>query len=328
MIGGVGRARTAPDKQGQMLSDVSTPRPRGRHVTIADGRRMHAILQEPTTGTGEPNAPLVVLEAGAFGFSADWASVQAELAGQGLRSLAYDRAGLGFSDPGPAPRDALAVDADLYRLLDAIGEPGPYIYCGHSMAGLHARLFAARHGDRVTGVVLVDATTPETIDDPGARRALQSFTWLCRAVTAAANAGMVRPLAALGFGNAIGVQGAADAEKRWAFADAAHNLWSTREVEVWAASAYQAMSAGLYPEAVPISAVFAGAPRRRRPRGPRVIRDHAPCPFARVQHEPGANHASLLGPRHAANLARSVVQLSESRRPRAEAPALDTDSTT
>jgi pimeloyl-ACP methyl ester carboxylesterase len=45
--------------------------------------------------------PLVLLEAGSTGFSADWAMVQARLAARGVRSLAYDRAGLGLSDPGP-----------------------------------------------------------------------------------------------------------------------------------------------------------------------------------------------------------------------------------
>ncbi len=314
-----------------MASMLNNPVPRGHRVEVAEGRRLHAILHEPEGGGprgagADPARPLVVLEAGAFGFSADWASVQGELAARGFRSLAYDRAGLGFSDPGPMPRDARAVDADLARLLSAVGEQGPYIYCGHSMAGLHARLFAARHGERVAGIVLVDATLPETIEDPGARRALDGFIWLCRAVTQAARAGLVRPLAAAGLGNSIGVTGQADIEKRWAFADASHNLWATREVEVWAASAYQAISAGLYAKDTPVAAVFAGAPRRRRPRGPRVIRDRPPCAFASVRHEPGANHASLLGPRHAPAVAHSVTQIQQSWRPLSETPALESDA--
>ena len=52
---------------------------------------------------------------GSFGFSADWAVVQARLAARGLRSLAYDRAGLGLSEAGPAPRDGLAIAYDLER---------------------------------------------------------------------------------------------------------------------------------------------------------------------------------------------------------------------
>ena len=66
-----------------------------------------------------------MLEAGSFGFSADWAAVQARLAAEGLRSLAYDRAGLGLSDPGPEPRDSQAIVGDLEALLAALGETGP-----------------------------------------------------------------------------------------------------------------------------------------------------------------------------------------------------------
>ena len=39
-----------------------------------------------------------ILEAGAFGFAADFGTVQDQLTAKGLRNCAYDRAGLGFSD--------------------------------------------------------------------------------------------------------------------------------------------------------------------------------------------------------------------------------------
>src|SRR5665213_958362 len=130
----------------------ATPRPRGRMIDIGAGRKLHAVRAGPRDDRG----PLVVLEAGAFGFSADWAAVQDKLAAKRLPSLAYDRAGLGFSDSGPQPRDGLAIVGDLESLLAAIGEGGPLILCGHSMAGLHVRLFAARNPGRVAGVVLVD----------------------------------------------------------------------------------------------------------------------------------------------------------------------------
>ena len=117
---------------------------RGERFSIGDDRRLRAVR----AGPARSDRPLVVLEAGAFGFSADWAAVQARLADQGVRSLAYDRAGLGYSDPGPEPRDSLAIAVDLERLLASIGETGPLILCGHSMAGLHVRLFAARNPGR------------------------------------------------------------------------------------------------------------------------------------------------------------------------------------
>ena len=117
------------------------------------GRRLPAILAGPTQTTG----PLALLESGAFGFSADWSAVQERLASRGVRSLAYDRAGLGFSDPGPRPRDGAAIVGDLEALLQALCVATPLVLCGHSMAGLHLRLFCARNRPRVSGVVLVDA---------------------------------------------------------------------------------------------------------------------------------------------------------------------------
>ena len=101
---------------------------------------MHLICEGPK-GAG----PTVLFEAGAFGFSADWGVVQEQLAAQGLRACAYDRAGMGLSDPGPQPRDGLAVVGDLERLLAAAHEKGPFILVGHSMAGLYLRLFANRN---------------------------------------------------------------------------------------------------------------------------------------------------------------------------------------
>ena len=72
--------------------------------------------------------------------------------------LAYDRAGLGLSDPGPSPRDGLAIAYDLERLLAEAGEAGPYLLVGHSMAGLHTRLFAGRN----PGLLPADAFGPRT----------------------------------------------------------------------------------------------------------------------------------------------------------------------
>ncbi len=135
---------------------------RGEMVDIG-GRRLHLICEGPKA-SGQPT---VLFEAGAFGFSADWGVVQDKVAAQGLRACAYDRAGMGLSDPGPGPRDGLAVAGDLEKLLKAAHEDGPFIIVAHSMGGLYARLFANRNPDKIAGLVLVDAATPESTDTPG-----------------------------------------------------------------------------------------------------------------------------------------------------------------
>jgi pimeloyl-ACP methyl ester carboxylesterase len=152
---------------------------RGEKIDLG-GRALRTVRAGPANS----EQPVVVLEHGAFGCAADWAVVQEKLALRGLRSLAYDRAGLGHSDPGPAPRDGRAIVADLDTLLGELSEAGPYVIVGHSMGGLMARLFALTHPDRTVGVVLVDAVTPDimkTAAGPGAVRAYgRALRWVSR----------------------------------------------------------------------------------------------------------------------------------------------------
>ena len=109
----------------------------------------------------------MLLEAGAFGFSADFGVVQEKLAARRAGTSAPTTApGLASRIPGQQPRDGLAVVGDLEKLLAAAHEDGPFILVGHSMAGLYLRLFAGRNPEKVVGLVLVDAATPESTDTP------------------------------------------------------------------------------------------------------------------------------------------------------------------
>jgi pimeloyl-ACP methyl ester carboxylesterase len=98
-------------------------------------------------------SPTVVLEA-AVGYR--WLPIQREV-GKFTRACWYDRAGYGWSDPGPRPRTSVAVADDLHALLRAASIPPPYVLVGASAAGFPVRVFAARHISEVAGVVLVDA---------------------------------------------------------------------------------------------------------------------------------------------------------------------------
>ena len=103
-------------------------------------------------GTG---TPVVILEAGAGGSTLDWRRVQRTLA-RSTRVCAYDRAGMGFSDPGPMPRTSEAVVADLAALVKAAGIKPPYVLVGHSLGSYFVRLYADHYPGDVVGMVLVD----------------------------------------------------------------------------------------------------------------------------------------------------------------------------
>jgi pimeloyl-ACP methyl ester carboxylesterase len=285
------------------------PKPRGRLVNIGSGRKLHAIIEGPVVS----DCPLVVLEAGAFGFSADWAAVQAKLALAGVRSLAYDRAGLGFSQPGPEPRDGLAVRADLEALLTALGERGPLIYCGHSMAGLHAAMFARTNMGRLKGVVLVDATTPKVTDSRLAGVLVDLFAGLSGAAAWSSRNGLLAASEWVGVGDTIGLDAEPSAEKRWAFADPGHNRWSAQEVSLWKQTAKEASRSGSYDPDLPVAVILAGPIRPATAVRALQVLPAKASRYGFLEHVPTANHATLLSARHCDAIIRGVVYVRDAR---------------
>jgi pimeloyl-ACP methyl ester carboxylesterase len=103
-------------------------------------------------------SPTVVLDAGSGGFSAQWVRVQQEVSDT-PRVCAYDRAGMGWSEMGPEPRDARQISGELHTLLSKAGIEGPYVLAGHSFGGMYMQTYAARYPEEVAGVTLVDSST-------------------------------------------------------------------------------------------------------------------------------------------------------------------------
>lgn len=138
---------------------------RGQLVDVG-GYRLHIQC----VGTGSPT---VVLDAGLGGSSLDWSLVQPELS-RSARVCAYDRAGMGWSDPSPQPRTPRQIADELHTLLSNAGIAGPYVLVGHSLAGKNVRLFALQHPDQVAGMVLVDARS-EYVDANTSPAEAQAF---------------------------------------------------------------------------------------------------------------------------------------------------------
>ena len=101
--------------------------------------------------------PTVLFDAGLPGTHHDWAGIQASLAPH-ARTVAFDRAGYGWSERGPRPRTASVIAGELRRLLEVEGIEGPYVLVGHSFGGITMRAFAQQYPDDVAALVLVDAT--------------------------------------------------------------------------------------------------------------------------------------------------------------------------
>jgi pimeloyl-ACP methyl ester carboxylesterase len=103
-------------------------------------------------------SPTVVLDGGTGEMSADWVLVQREVS-HTTRVCAYDRAGMGWSEVGPDPRDARQITGELHALLKGAGIEGPY-----------AQTYATRYPDEVAGVALIGSSSPDQFGNRAAAR--------------------------------------------------------------------------------------------------------------------------------------------------------------
>jgi pimeloyl-ACP methyl ester carboxylesterase len=150
----------------------------GRSVDI--GGRMLNIY---CSGTGQPavilergapwtfDNPKEAFENGAPRPGYGWVSIQRELA-KTTTACWYDRAGSGWSDLGPYPRDSASQARDLHALLRGAGAPPPYVLVAESSAALDARVYAGFYPADVAGLVFVNGVHPDLLIDtrPGGRR--------------------------------------------------------------------------------------------------------------------------------------------------------------
>lgn len=133
-------------------ADTKAYPPPGELVDVG-GHRLHIHC----TGTGSPT---VVIEAGLGDWSTSWGFVQAGVA-KTTRVCTYDRAGMGWSEAGPRPRDAAQFARELHTLLQNANIPGPYVMVGHSLGGLGVRMFVHDYASEVVGVVLIESMSPK-----------------------------------------------------------------------------------------------------------------------------------------------------------------------
>jgi len=122
--------------------------PIGKLIDI-DGHKLHIY----SSGEGSPT---VVFESGGASWSLDWHLIQTEVA-KFTSVCSYDRAGFGWSDPGPKPRTSEQIVTELHSLLTKAKIRKPYIFVGASFGGHTARLFAKKYPDEVVGIILLDA---------------------------------------------------------------------------------------------------------------------------------------------------------------------------
>jgi pimeloyl-ACP methyl ester carboxylesterase len=146
-------------------ADTKKFSPPGMMVSVGD-HHLHIVCM----GTG---GPAVILDAALGASHLSWSLVQPEVA-KFAQVCAYDRAGCGWSEPGPCPRTIGRAVEELHMLLKNAELNPPFVLVGHSIGGLNVRLFAFRYPDEVAGLILVDPAhedqderlPPSARDDP------------------------------------------------------------------------------------------------------------------------------------------------------------------
>ena len=159
--------------------------PPGRLIDVG-GRRLHLLC----IGSGRP---IVLFEASGFSNSASSAAARSGLARR-TTVCSYDRAGVGWSDPGP---DVMSVGqlADDIRQLQDRALDSPIVIVTSSIGGLISELFARRYPARVAGLVFLDAANSEMLAITNAamdRTTAFELRTLCAGVDVAGRVGLVR----------------------------------------------------------------------------------------------------------------------------------------
>ena len=163
--------------------------PPGRLVDIG-GRRLHLLC----IGDGEP---IVIFEGASFQHALSAARARERVASR-TTVCSYDRGGIGWSDPAPAPISVGDQARDLAVLQDRARLRGPFVLVASSAGGLTAELFARRYPERAAGLVFLDAASSFTLEQQEA-----TAGWLTPAACSAgilAHFGVIRLLDPFGLG--------------------------------------------------------------------------------------------------------------------------------
>jgi pimeloyl-ACP methyl ester carboxylesterase len=134
----------------QVLSAKELARypPPGTLVDVGD-HKLHLWCE----GEG---APTVLLESSGLGTCRGFSKV-IELLKPHVRVCAYDRAGMGWSEPSPRALSTAELVADLEHLIAAAKLQPPFVIAAASIGGLTAELYTRTHPQAVRALVMVDA---------------------------------------------------------------------------------------------------------------------------------------------------------------------------
>ncbi len=139
-------------------------RGQSKFITI-DGAKI--FIQIKGIEKRKAGQPIVVFESGLGTPLDNWDTILNEVA-TFSPVIAYDRPGIGKSDPDQEIPTTKNVADKLRRILQSLKLEPPYLLVGHSLGGAYARGFALYYPAELAGLVLIDpADFTETNTDWG-----------------------------------------------------------------------------------------------------------------------------------------------------------------
>jgi pimeloyl-ACP methyl ester carboxylesterase len=153
-------------------------------MVVVDGQRLHVVCG----GNGRPS---VLFESGIAASSLSWSRVLPEVAAF-TRACAYDRAGLGWSEPCRQQRTVSRMLGELRGVLQDGAEAGRVVLVGHSFGALLVCAYASANPAAVAGLVLLDPPSEWLHMTPQQARLLRGGIQLSRVGGLLARFGIVR----------------------------------------------------------------------------------------------------------------------------------------
>jgi pimeloyl-ACP methyl ester carboxylesterase len=155
---GAGAPSAPPSAATSTQAAVATQAP-PNHDFVKDvqvaGQTMHVVCVGPI----DSGRPTVIFESGLGGDVGQWSAVMTELQATD-RACAYERLGVGQSDPAPGTVTTSDQVEALRGLLEAIAVEPPFVLVGFSLGGWNVLVHNEAHGDDIVGAVLVDVRPP------------------------------------------------------------------------------------------------------------------------------------------------------------------------
>lgn len=127
----------------------------GSMIELGNGRVEYEVKQGGDV--------VVLFDAGSLSGMAGWDEIWADLPTE-ITAIRFSRLGEGKSESCSGQRTASDNVKEVEQLLAALNIQKPIVYVGHSLGGVTARHYAAKHPDKVTSMLMVDPANPRDVE--------------------------------------------------------------------------------------------------------------------------------------------------------------------